>query len=443
MRSTLFFIPHELFGVPLFGFGWFFAALVVVAVLWVAGAFWRSSRSPDQASVSSDLLAALPVWLMAAAVVVFVLPNIEQTLPSGEPIGLPVRGYGVMVLLGLLAGIGITILRGRQLKIVPDVIIGLGFWMMLGGIVGARLFYVVQKWSEHPQLDWQHRLIDIFKLTEGGLVIYGGVVGGLVAGVVFCRRLRLPLLATADLIAPGFLIGLSLGRIGCLLHGCCFGGVCTADLPAIHFPPGSGPYYSQLESGELLGIKLSDARIPPGTIGQVRPDSLADQADWQPGQHVDEILWGDSGDLRATPTSPPPLRADITVDGQRTTLLPSQLPTQSLATHPSQLYASLNALLLCLLVWHLQPLPSRDGVAFLVAVMLYALSRFLLEWVRSDEAGQLGTQLTISQLIAIGSGVVAAVALGLLYRRPSGRAWRWTAVNDSDLGANTTYSSAG
>ena len=406
MRSTLFFIPHELLGVPLFGFGWFFAALVVVAILWVAGAFWRRNHSPAQASLSSDLLAALPVWLMAAAIVVFVLPNIEQTLPSGEPIGLPVRGYGVMVLLGLLAGIGITILRGRQLNIVPDVIIGLGFWMMLGGMVGARLFYVVQKWGEHPQLDWQQRLIDIFKLTEGGLVIYGGVIGGLVAGIVFCRRQRLPLLATADLIAPGFLIGLSLGRIGCLLHGCCFGGVCTANLPAIHFPAGSGAYYSQLESGKLLGIELSDARIPPGTIGQVRADSLADQAQWRTGQHIDEIQWGDTGEPRAT------------------TLLPSQLPSHSLPTHPSQLYASLNALLLCLLVWHLQPLPSRDGVAFLVAILLYALSRFLLEWVRSDEGGQLGTQLTISQLIAIGSGVVAAVALGLVYQRAPGRAWR-------------------
>lgn len=334
-----------------------------------------------------------------------------------------------MVLLGLLAGIGITIVRGGQLGLVPDVIIGLGFWMMLGGIVGARLFYVVQKWSDHPQVDWQHRLIDIFKLTEGGLVIYGGVIGGLVAGIVFCWRQRLPLLATADLIAPGFLIGLSLGRIGCLLHGCCFGGVCTANLPAIHFPAGSGPYYSQLESGELLGIELSDARIPPGTIDQVQPDSLAAQAEWQPGQHIGEItLWRDDADPSASATSPPPLRVEVTVDGQTTTLLPSQLPTQSLPTHPSQLYASLNALLLCLLVWHLQPLPSRDGVAFLVTILLYALSRFLLEWVRSDEAGQLGTQLTISQLIAIGSGIIAALALVLVYRRPAGRAWQWPAV---------------
>ncbi len=428
MRSTLFFIPHELFGVPLFGFGWLLAGWVLVAILWVAGAVWRSKRSPEQSDISGDLLAALPVWLMAAAIVVFVLPNIEQTLPNGEPIGLPVRGYGVMVLLGLLAGIGITIVRGGQLGLVPDLIIGLGFWMMLGGIVGARLFYVVQKWSDHPQVDWQHRLFDIFKLTEGGLVIYGGVIGGLVAGIIFCRRQRLPILATADLIAPGFLIGLSLGRIGCLLHGCCFGGVCTANLPAIHFPAGSGPYYSQLESGELLGIELSDARIPPGTIGQVQPDSLAAQREWQPGQHIGEItLWRDDADSSAS-TNSPPLRADVTIDGQRTTLLPSQLPTQSLPTHPSQLYASLNALLLCLLVWHLQPLPSRDGVAFLVAIVLYALSRFLLEWVRSDEAGQLGTQLTISHLIAVGSGVVAVLALVLVYRRPAGRAWQWPAV---------------
>lgn len=418
MRSTLFFIPHELFGVPLFGFGWLLAGLIVSAALWIGWSLLRKQAT-------SELWAALPVWLVAAAIVVFVIPNIEQVLPNGEPIGLPIRGYGVMVLSGLLAGIGITIVRGDQLGIVSDVIIGLGFWMMIGGIVGARLFYVVQKWNESQYSDWQHRLIDIFKLTEGGLVIYGGVVGGLVAGAVYCRRHRLPILATADLIAPGFLIGLSLGRIGCLLHGCCFGGVCTADLPAIYFPAGSGPYNSQLDSGALLGIELEDAYGPPATISKIRPGSLGEQADWHSGQRVDAIEWGISGEPAESPVSPLPLRADVVVDGQRTSLLSNQLPLESLPTHPSQLYASLNALLLCMLVWQLQLVPRRDGVTFLIAILLYALSRFLLELIRSDEAGQLGTPFTISQLIALGSGLVAAAGLLVLWRRPVGRAWKW------------------
>lgn len=424
MRDILFFIPHELFGVPLFGVGLLLVGIGVSAAVWIGWTLLRK-RGPDEPSPTSELWSGLPVWLVAAAIVTFVLPQIELVLPNGEPIGLPIRGYGVMVLLGLLAGIGITIVRGKQLGIVADVIIGLGFWMMLGGIAGARMFYVVQKWNENQHLDLQSRVIDVFKLTEGGLVIYGGVVGGLLAGAIYCRLQRLPITATADLVAPGFLIGLSLGRIGCLLHGCCFGGVCTANLPAIHFPAGSGAYNSQLDSGALLGIELEGRRSPPGTIARIRPDSLAEKAEWHAGQRVDEIDWGRSGELPASPTSPPPQRADVIVDGQRTTLLSTQLPAQSLATHPSQIYASINALLLCLLVWQLQPLPRRDGVTFLVAIMLYALSRFLLELVRSDEAGQLGTSLTIAQLIALGSGLVAGIGLLVLWRRPRGRAWKW------------------
>lgn len=417
MRSTLFVIPHELAGVPLFGLGWLLGALVLVAL---ASLMWAAVRKQSL----QDLVAAWPAWLMAAAIIVFVLPQVELVLPNGEITGLPIRGYGVLVLLGLLAGIGITIHRGGQLGIVPDTIIGLGFWMMLGGIVGARLFYVVQKWEDYEPLAFWQRLIDIVKLTEGGLVIYGGVVGGLIAGGAFCWRHRLPLAATADLIAPGFLIGLSFGRIGCLLHGCCFGGVCTANLPAIQFPAGSVPYKAQLLSGKLLGLELRGAFQPPGTIAEVRPGSLAEQAHIQPGERLEEIAAttvGQSGSAIV----PPPIRVEVVTSEHRTGFAPQELPAWSLPAHPSQIYASINALLLCLLVWQIQPLPNRDGVAFWLAILLYAISRFLLELIRSDEAGQLGTPFTISQLLAMATGLIAIAAILFRYQLPPHREWSW------------------
>ncbi len=420
MRSTLFFIPHELAGVPLFGFGWALGGLVLAALVWVA---WSRARKQP----SGDLVAALPVWLMAAAIVTFILPMVELVLPNGEMAGLPIRGYGVLVLLGLLTGIGITIHRGGQLGIVSDTIIGLGFWMMLGGILGARLFYVIQKWNDYEHLGLWQRLIDFAKLTEGGLVIYGGVVGGLIAGGAFCLRNRLPMAATADLIAPGFLIGLSIGRIGCLLHGCCFGGVCTADLPTIQFPAGSVPYNAQLSSGKLLGIELRGAYRPPGIIAEVHAGSLAEQAHLVPGEQLEEIAWGQEGEP-TSPAAPPPVRAEVVAGGKRAAFSSTDLPAWSLPTHPSQIYASINALLLCLLVWQIQPLPSRDGVTFLSAILLYAFSRFLLEWVRSDEAGQFGTPFTIAQLVALGSGLLSIMALLGCYKLPSGRAWNWPKV---------------
>lgn len=363
MRSTLFYIPHEIAGVPLFGFGWALLALLLAAVIWFAWALVHKQPL-------NDLLGTLPVWLAAMAIVIFVLPSVETTLEDGQKLGLPIRGYGVMVLLGLLAGIGITVARGQQLGIHPDTVIGLGFWMMLGGILGARAFYVVQKWNEFPGQGIWERLVDIIRITEGGLVIYGGVLGGLLAGSIYCYRHRLNVAATADLIAPGFLMGLSLGRIGCLLHGCCFGGLCTAGLPAIQFPAGSVPYNAQLATGQLVAAEsdISD-ELPSAT---------------------------------------------------------QELPAWSRPVHPSQIYASINGLLLCLLVWHWQPVPRRDGVVFLGAIALYALSRFLLEGVRSDEAGQFGTPLTIAQVLSLASGVVALVGLWFLSKRPSARIWNWS-----------------
>ncbi|MCA9134662.1 MAG: prolipoprotein diacylglyceryl transferase [Planctomycetales bacterium] len=425
MRSTLFLIPHDVAGIPLFGVGILLACLVILGIAWFA---WSLARKHPL----SDLLATLPVWLVAAAVVTFVLPNVEQRLADGTPLGLPIRGYGVMVLLGLLAGIGITIHRGQQLRIAADTIIGLGFWMMLGGIVGARLFYVVQKWNTYDHLGLTGTVVEFFKLTEGGLVIYGGVVGGLLAGAAFCFRHRLKIAATADLIAPGFLIGLSIGRIGCLLHGCCFGGVCEANLPAIQFPKGSGPYQSQVASGRLLGIELREQHAPPAVIAQVDPDSVAAQSPIAAGEVLENIALGYTAELDPSkPNASPPFRAELTVSGKRLNIRSEQLPDWSLPVHPSQIYASINALLLCLLIWQLQPLPSRDGVVFLIAILLYAVSRFLLEGVRSDEAGQLGTAFSIAQLVSMGSGVAAILGLAILSRLPPGRAWNWQARGEA------------
>lgn len=417
LRSTLFFIPHEVAGVPLFGFGLLLGGLIAGVIGW--GAWLIVRRRPLH-----EFWGTLPFWGVAAAIVVLVLPNVEQTWADGTPIGLPIRGYGIMVLLGLLFGIGISVHRGKQLGIEPDTIIGLGFSMMLVGVIGARLFYVVQKWDEFAAPSVAEQLRKIVMLTEGGLVIYGGVIGGLVGGVAFCVRHKLKLTATADLVAPGFLVGLAFGRIGCLLHGCCFGGVCDAQLPAIQFPQGSGPYEAQLASGDVLGM---DAGIRlPSPIAEVDPDSPAAEKGIVAGQNLESIqtFWvppkvGDD------PLAPPALLADAVVDGRRYSFAPAELPSYSLPTHPSQLYASFNALLLCVLIWYLQPFPDRDGITFCVAILLYALTRFLLEGVRSDEAGQFGTTLTVAQWVASASAIGAVLGALAISRQPIGRVWQW------------------
>ena len=434
MRSTLFFIPHEFAGLTVFGFGWLLIALALACAGWIAHTIWSHKR-PTSAGKETDLVAeivsGLPIWAVAAALVVFLLPNVEQSIPGTPPIilGLPIRGYGVLVLTGLLSGIGITIHRGRSLGISPDLIISLGFWMMLGGVAGARIFYVVQKWDEFSDKALGQRLLAIVKLTEGGLVIYGGMIGGILAAIVFCYKNRQPLRAIGDLVAPAFLIGLAFGRIGCLMNGCCFGGVCTANLPTIQFPQGSGPYLVQLESGKLLGIELAERQAKNGdvAIARVEPESPAAEAGIRPGSLLEKIeVFNAPFSANSDPAAPPKLVADVRLDNSVINFSSTQLPARSLPVHPSQIYAAINAALLCWLIWCIQPLPRWDGMAFLIAILLAACSRFLEEGIRSDEGGQLGTSLSIAQWISLIAAGTAVVLIFLLRKTTPYRAWNWS-----------------
>jgi phosphatidylglycerol---prolipoprotein diacylglyceryl transferase len=417
VRSTLFYIPHEIFGIPLFGWGWAVALTLIAAVIW--GVLQLRAGKNQSEIFSSGLM-----FLIALPLFVVVLPSVEQRWQDGTPIGLPIRGYGVMVLTGLLSGIGISSIRGQRLGIKTDTIIGLGIWMMLGGVIGARLFFVVQKWNTFPG-EGMTRLLNILKLTEGGLVIYGGIFGGLAAALIYCRRNKLPILSTADLVVPAFLIGYGFGRLGCLLHGCCFGGICTADLPTIQFPSGSVPYQAQLESGKLIGLELSGKEFPT-IVQSVAPQSPAEAVGIKAGDELRKIETAlEEPDKNGDPAASPRMMAELTLDNSRKRIFPEQMPPRSLPVHPSQIYAAINGMLLCWLMWLWQPIPKRDGIVFCGGIVLYSISRFLVEWIRSDEQGQLGTPFTISQLISLVCGTLAVIGLVILLRRPEGRAWNW------------------
>ena len=128
------------------------------------------------------------------------------------PDGLPVRGYGVMLLAGIVAGVGMAMYRARQGGLDPEVIISLAIWMVICGVIGARLFYVIEYWEQNfAGKSLRDTLLEIVNVPEGGLVIYGGFIGAAVGFIMFIRKHRLPLLAMADLVAPSMAIGLALG----------------------------------------------------------------------------------------------------------------------------------------------------------------------------------------------------------------------------------------
>jgi len=253
MLQTIFHIPNEIGGIPLFGFGLLLALCAVACVATVGWLAWRQG-------FNADTLGYIPLFAVLGAIVWFVLPHVC------EPEGLPIRGYGTMLLVAVLAAIGLTVWRGRRLGLDPDMLVMLCFWMILPGIIGARVFYIIEYRDDFETLS------SLLNFTKGGLVVYGSVIGGVLGLLIFVIRHKLPLMATLDLMAPGFMLGLAIGRLGCFLNGCCFGGVC--ELPwAVEFPVGSPAHVHQITHGQsyLHGLRLGGLPPNPPVITAVEP----------------------------------------------------------------------------------------------------------------------------------------------------------------------------
>ncbi len=136
MLQTLFYIPCELFGLPVFGFGLLLAVWAVASVALLAWLVRRQGFNADTRSYA-QVLAVL------GAAIAWVLPLLC------EPRGLPIRGYGMMMLLAVLSGMGLAVYRARRVGVDPEMIFALAFWMILPGIVGARAVYVTEYWHDN------------------------------------------------------------------------------------------------------------------------------------------------------------------------------------------------------------------------------------------------------------------------------------------------------
>jgi phosphatidylglycerol:prolipoprotein diacylglycerol transferase len=144
--------------------------------------------------------------------------------------GLKVFGYGVMLVLAFLGSTWLATWRARREKLDPEVILDMAFWVFFMGLVGARLFYCIQYWGITI-----HGLLDVVQYWKGGIVYYGGIIGGTLAFFVYRHLRPFPLRPYLDALAPSIMVGTLFGRLGCFLNGCCFGDVCTFPW-AVRFP---------------------------------------------------------------------------------------------------------------------------------------------------------------------------------------------------------------
>ncbi|MCS7265584.1 MAG: prolipoprotein diacylglyceryl transferase [Armatimonadetes bacterium] len=130
-----------------------------------------------------------------------------------------IRSYGVMVALGILAGLIWLRREFNRKKLPEDLLYDLMVASIALGVVGARILYVALNWHTYKT-----NLLTILMIwADGGLSFHGAVGGGILAGLWLTRRYKVSFWKVADAVAPALAIGHFFGRIGCFLNGCCYG----------------------------------------------------------------------------------------------------------------------------------------------------------------------------------------------------------------------------
>jgi phosphatidylglycerol:prolipoprotein diacylglycerol transferase len=275
----------------------------------------------------------------------------QEHRPWREPrVGkaIPIYGYGFMLFLGFFAAGWTGTRRAASAGIPADLVWDIALWLFFAGIAGCRLFYIL----EYPDRVFggkqgMEKLIAIVNLPDGGLVLYGGVISGIIVYILYCRKKGLNAQKIADALVPSLFLGVAFGRIGCFLNGCCYGDRC--ELPwAVTFPVGSVPDMALVTRGYLA---------------------------------AEEVV-------------------------------------NRISLHPTQIYSAIDGFILYLLTAGYFRMRPKPGAVTIVSLLCYPVTRFFIEYLRSDEPPvlvhvrtlifrgselfQVQTPFTISQWVSVG-----------------------------------------
>lgn len=181
--------------------------------------------------------------------------------------GVPIHSYGALLGLSLVIGWHLTLFqfgkRGLEVRRMQFGVLGTA----IAALTGARLLYVVTNTERY------HELGEVLAVRSGGLVAYGGFLGGFLFALGYCRRQQVSVLKFADCTVPALCIGLLLTRLGCFLNGCDFGA--PSDLPwATHFPAGSPAFLTQrlqglLPSGATQSLAVHPTQLYEAAVGLI------------------------------------------------------------------------------------------------------------------------------------------------------------------------------
>lgn len=296
-----------------------------------------------------------------------------------------VKTYGVMLVIGFLAAL--WLIRRLSWNLAPDTqaTTNAALYCLVAGIVGSRLFYVLQNYEQ-----FRGRPLATLAVWEGGLVLLGGVLLAVVVLLVFLLYHKLPIRRYLDILAIGVMLGVAFGRIGCFLIGDCYGK--PTELPwGVRFPYNSFPYISQINADPARNRPEPHLTLPKEDY----LDYLGRDGKWYP-KPFEELT-------------------------ERQKIAVTEGSYRCLPIHPTQLYSSALAAFWCLLLYLFWQrgqkaeragarggLLAKPGCTFALALIVYGIGRFFIEFLRDDNPiGFNG--LTISQNISI-----AMVLIGVL-----------------------------
>ena len=191
---------------------------------------------------------------------------IDIPLPFTIPIlglhHIPIFSYGVMLGLSMIVGwyivLGLCERDGMDREVMGKLYVGTAIW----SVISARLLYVITNWDRFDHF------FDIFKVWEGGLVAYGGFIGGFLYGIIASRFYKIRLLSWADCVVPSLGTGLAFTRIGCFMFGCDYGKPVDPSRVAwaVRFPVGSPAYLEQIKEGLIDRTATSSLPVHPTQI---------------------------------------------------------------------------------------------------------------------------------------------------------------------------------
>ncbi|HEY7428739.1 MAG TPA: prolipoprotein diacylglyceryl transferase family protein [Gemmataceae bacterium] len=443
MRQVLFHIPLKADWLPANLPLYLFLLVVGLGLGLLAGLLARGVKRPTL----KEGLRGAAFWLAGFGVVSALVVYFAADKPALRD-GLPIYGFGMMLFLAFLICTWLASRRAESEGVAREHIQDVAIWLFIGGLIGARITFLKFEKNE----SFAEMLQEFYKIWDGGIVLYGSVIGGLagyaVAYVLVFRKYKLSTLKLADILAPSIAVGLCLGRFGCFLNGCCYGQVaCPSCLVyPVHFPLSAPAREGLVDQGYQTpaGFTLAEERAQPRDTGvrvdKVDPGSLAYRAGLREGDLILKVKAGDAPDclieqkdiyengkavhltpmamltrclVHHWPRGETELRLTVKHHGeaQETDLEP--IEPRTLGLHPTQLYEVISMFLLFLVLMAYYPLRRRDGQVIAVLMVGYGVHRYLNELLRDDPRPKWFESYTSVFLI------VAGIALWLyLQTRP-------------------------